>query len=133
MRIAKALGRNAGRRDALGYQKIRHVGGPPRRQHQIVGNALLLQRGSDRQIVGVPVDDDFRGRRETFQLRDNVFGELGLTGGAKPVTALREQQVTGFDKPLFCLRRRDLRLEICCSPLPPSRIAVPTRRPTAAA
>src|SRR5262249_40252679 len=46
--VAEALGRNARGRDALGNQKIYHLGGSPRRQHQIVGNALLLQRRSDR-------------------------------------------------------------------------------------
>ena len=58
------------------------------------------------------VDDDFGVRREVPELGDDVVGELGLTGGAEPETALGEQQVTGFDERTLCLQRCDLCLEL---------------------
>src|SRR5215472_13902426 len=80
--VAEALGRNIGRRNALRYQKSRHIGGPPRRQRQIVRDPLLLQRGPDWKIVGIAIDDDFGVRGKVPELRDDVVGELRLTGGA---------------------------------------------------
>src|SRR5262249_9065080 len=80
--VTEALGRNARGRDALGNQKIYYLGGSPRRQHQIVGNALLLQRRSHRQIVGIAIDDEFGVRRSALQFWNNIVGKLCLTGGA---------------------------------------------------
>src|SRR5689334_17844721 len=69
---------------------------------------LPLQRGSDRQIVGVSVDDDF-GVLQTLQLR-HVLIERLLTVSAEMIAAFREQHVAGDDPLLLLLHLRDLRL-----------------------
>src|SRR5216683_3182217 len=80
--VAHPFGRDDVGVDALRYEERYDGSGPPRRQHQIIGNALALQRGSDRQIVGVAVDYDF-GVLEASELGNDVVGKLGLAGGTE--------------------------------------------------
>ena len=83
--------------------------GSPRRQGQIVVDPGPLQGRSDRQIVGVAVDD-YLGVLQPGELGDDVAAELRLAGGAELIAALREQEVAGLDKPGLALQPRDLRL-----------------------
>ena len=97
MGVTKPLGRDDVRIDALGHQKGDNIAGSPRGQGQIVVDPGALQLRPDRQIVGVAVNDDF-GVLQPGELGDDVAAELGLAGRAELITALREQEVAGFDK-----------------------------------
>src|SRR5205809_95421 len=71
MSLAEAFGRNDIGVDALRHQEGYYRRRAACRQHQIVGNTLSLQRGSDGRIVGIAVDD-YLGVLETPQLWGDI-------------------------------------------------------------
>src|ERR1700674_5275232 len=87
MRVAEPLGRDDVRVDALRHQVGDDVAGAPRRQGQIVVDPGPLQWRSDRQIVGVAVDDDLSVLQPS-ELGDDIVAELRLAGGAELIAAL---------------------------------------------
>ena len=89
MRIAKPFGRDDVRVDALRHQVGDNIAGSPRRQGQIVVDPSPLQWRSDRQIVGVAVDDDL-SVLQPGELGDDIVAKLRLAGGAELIAALRE-------------------------------------------
>jgi hypothetical protein len=74
----------------------------------VVSNAFALQRGADRQIIGIAGDDDF-GVLQVLQFAD-VLVERLPTVGAELIAALGEQHVAGDDPFLLLLHRLDLGL-----------------------
>jgi hypothetical protein len=91
MRVAEALGGQNVGVDALRAEIRDDVVGAPRRQVDVVFDARLLQRGPDRQIVGVAVDHDFCVL-QSLQT-GNILAERLLPIGAQLAAALREQHV----------------------------------------
>jgi hypothetical protein len=71
-----------------------------------------LQWRSDRQNVGVAIDNDLCVL-QPGELGDDIVAELRLAGGAKLITALREQKVAGLDEPGLALQPHDLRPYNC--------------------
>jgi hypothetical protein len=57
--IADAFGRDNVGVDALVYEKRHDGSSPPRRQNQVIRDALPLQFRPNWRIVGISVDDDF--------------------------------------------------------------------------
>ena len=85
-RVTDPLGRNNVGIDPLRDQKAGDCGGPARRQHQIVRNALPLEIPPNRRIVRIAINDDF-GVLQPLEFGDNIIGELRLAGGNKLIAA----------------------------------------------
>src|SRR5215467_5237326 len=93
MGVAEPLGRNDVGVDALRGQIGDDIAGPARGKIDVVLDARLLQRGADRLVVGVAVDDDL-GVLQILQLRDVLIERL-LAVSAELVAPLRKQNIAG--------------------------------------
>ena len=106
MSVAEAFGRDDVRVDALRLEIRDDIVGAARGQIDVVGDAASLQRRADRQIVGIPVNDDLRVLHGLQPWHVSVQRLLAV--GTELVAALRKQHVAGDDPLLLLLHFGDL-------------------------